>query len=326
MTKEICVIVGTRPGIIMMAPIIHALKQKNIPHYVIHTGQHYSPQMDSELFEDLDLPAADFHLTGVAEESTHATKTAKMMVGCEEVFLKRRPALVIVNGDANTNLAGSLAARKLGIILAHSEAGERSYDWRMPEEHNRRMMDHTSELLFTTGVKGKKILEGENVPGQIHVTGNPIVDASHNHAILAQNQSNILDEYNLKKHDYFLVTSHREENVDDPDRLTAILKGVQMGAEKMGLKAILPIHPRTRKNIDHFNLNHLIQENDRLITLPPLRYLDFMQMLVNARIVVTDSGGVQQESYIHKIPCVTIRDNTEWVETCLLYTSDAADD
>jgi UDP-N-acetylglucosamine 2-epimerase (non-hydrolysing) len=315
MAHEICVVVGTRPGIIMMAPIIHALHNAAVPHYVIHTGQHYSPEMDSELFEDLQLAPATYHLSGVAEAITHATKTAQMMVGCEEIFLERRPGLVIVNGDANTNLAAALAARKLGVPLAHSEAGERSYDWRMPEEHNRRIMDHISELLFPTNDKAKAILEGEKVPGEIVVTGNTIVDASINHAVLAKARSDVLEKYGLAPERYILMTSHREENVDHPDRLAAIIEGAKQGARRLGMTVVFPAHPRTLKNLKTFDLMHLVENAPALQLLPAMRYLDFMQLLTHARLVVTDSGGVQQESFIHQRPCVTVRDNTEWTET-----------
>ncbi|WP_340110616.1 non-hydrolyzing UDP-N-acetylglucosamine 2-epimerase [Pikeienuella sp. HZG-20] len=315
MSKEICVIVGTRPGIIMMAPIIHALQAADHPHYVIHTGQHYSPEMDVELFEDLGLTAPAYHLKGAAEAQTHATKTARMMEGCEAAFLERRPGVVLVNGDANSNVAAALAGRKLGVPLAHSEAGERSYDWRMPEEHNRRIMDHISELLFATNDKARDILLGEKVPGAVHVTGNTIVDASLNHAVVAQERSNALSERGLTAQDYLLLTAHREENVDQPDRLEAIVRGAQAAGEAAGCDVVFPAHPRTAKNLEAFGLMDLARKSSRIRMTPALRYLDFMQLLINARAVVTDSGGVQQEAFIHRRPCVTIRDNTEWTET-----------
>lgn len=208
MNNEIAVIVGTRPGIIMMAPIIHELQRTDTPHYVLHTGQHYSPALDGELFEDLSLTEPAYHLKGIEKANTHATKTARMMEGCEAAFMERRPGIVIVNGDANTNLAAAIAARKIHVPLAHSEAGERSYHWEMPEEHNRRIMDHISEVLFPTNEKAKEILEGENVQGEIHVTGNTIVDASYNHANIAKNRSKILNTHSLKPSEYILSLIH----------------------------------------------------------------------------------------------------------------------
>ncbi len=315
MSNQICVVVGTRPGIIMMAPIIHELERRDIPHYVLHTGQHYSPEMDSELFEDLRLSPAAHHLEGVSAAEGHGGKTAKMLEGCEKVFLENRPALVIVNGDANTNLAAALAARKLGVSLAHSEAGERSYDWRMPEEHNRRIMDHISEVLFATSQKAAETLSKESVMGEVYITGNTIVDASLNHAKLAEDRSLVLKEYNLRPKDYLLLTSHREENVDYPDKLLAILKGAIQAGEELGLQVVFPVHPRTYKNIQQFGYLDLLDSSKFIKVLPALRYLDFLALVVNCCVVISDSGGVQQEAYIHKVPCVTVRDNTEWTET-----------
>ena len=312
---EICVVVGTRPGIIMLAPVIHQLAQRNIPHYVVHTGQHYSPFMDSELFEDLNLPEPAFHLKDIDKKPTHGTQTAAMIEGCEAAFLQRRPALVLVNGDANTNLAAALAARKLRICLGHIEAGERSYDWRMPEEHNRRMMDHISELLFATNAKAQTILHGEKVPGQVHISGNTIADASFNHAIIAQKHAKVLEKYDLEHGQYIVMTSHREENVDDRDKLRAIIEGAQKLAKISGYKILFLAHPRTQKRIGEFNLNDIVEKSTAIEVMDALRYLDFMQLLVNSRMVLTDSGGVQQEAYLHKRPCVTMRDNTEWIET-----------
>ncbi|MDA9224945.1 UDP-N-acetylglucosamine 2-epimerase (non-hydrolyzing) [Tateyamaria sp.] len=315
MKKDICVIVGTRPGIIMMAPIVHELKKRDCNYFVIHSGQHYSPEMDAELFEDLELGKPDFRLKGVAHATSHGTKTARMLEGFEDVFMRRRPHVVIVNGDANTNVAAALAARKLHIPLAHSEAGERSYDWRMPEEHNRRIMDNISDLLFPTDQKAADILENEYVPGQVLITGNTIVDATLKHAEMARKASNVLNEYSLQKDNYLLLTTHREENVDTRERLLAILLGTNAGAEALGLTAAFPIHPRTLKNVKNFSLHDTLLGLSNIKILPPLRYLDFTDILVNARLIVTDSGGVQQEAFIQRRHCVTVRDGTEWTET-----------
>lgn len=313
--KEIVVVVGTRPGIIMMAPIIHELQRTNTPHYVIHTGQHYSAALDSELFEDLSLTEPAYHLSGIDKFNTHATKTGRMMEGCEAAFLERRPGIVIVNGDANTNLAAALAARKIHVPIAHSEAGERSYDWQMPEEHNRRIMDHISELLFPTNEKAKTILEGEKVTGEIFVTGNTIVDASNNHASLAREKSDSLKRFGVEKGQYILMTSHREENVDNPKKLAAILDGAEKVSEASGLRTLFLVHPRTENNLKKFGLMDRAQNLKGVSLLPALRYLDFMRLLIDAHAVLTDSGGVQQEAFIHKRPCVTMRENTEWVGT-----------
>lgn len=313
--KEVCVVVGTRPGIIMLAPVIHMLRKKNVPSFVIHTGQHYTPSMDSELFEDLNLPQPDYHLDGVSDKKTHGGQTAVMIEGCEKILFERPPRLVLVNGDANTNLAAALAARKLRIGVGHIEAGERSFDWRMPEEHNRRMIDHISDLLFTTNEQGKKHLIQEGVQGKIFVTGNTIADASINHAVLAKQRSSILNDFNLLPNQYIIMTSHREENVDDFNKLKNIIDGASFASEKLNIPVLFLAHPRTQKRIDEFNLRMHVNNAHGIIIKEALRYLDFMHLLINARIVLTDSGGVQQEAYIHQRPCVTLRDNTEWSGT-----------
>ncbi len=312
---SIIVIVGTRPGIIMMAPIVHALTKKGLKNAVVHTGQHYSANMDKALFEDLELEYPKFHLENVANEKTHGAQLAAMIVGCENIFIKEKPKLVIVNGDANTNVAAAIAANKLRIPVAHIEAGERSFDWSMPEEHNRRIMDHISDLLFTTNSFSESQLKNEKVMGKIYVTGNPIVDASINHAELSETKSSILKQYDLAAGEYIVLTSHREQNVDRPERLKVLLTAIDNIVRDHNLKLFFSIHPRTAKRIEEFGLSELLANNERVIMANAVRYLDFMQLLKNSRMVITDSGGVQQEAHIHKKPCVTIRDNTEWPET-----------
>ena len=313
--SKIAVIVGTRPGIVMFAPIIHELEKQNIPRCIIHTGQHYSPNMDAQFFEDLELRAPDYKLNHVAEKKTHGAQTAAMLEGIEVILLKEKPRLVLVGGDANTNLAGALAARKLRIQVGHVEAGERSFDWRMPEEHNRRMIDHISEHLFTTNKKGRKHLLNEAVQGKIYVVGNPIVDASHRHVDLARRKSDALDCLNLKPGTYAILTTHREENVDFPELLRGILEGVSSAGARLDMDVIFLAHPRTLKRLREFEML------DWADTLPLIRiheamgYLDFLNLLTHSQLVFTDSGGVQQEACIHHIPAVTLRENTEWVET-----------
>lgn len=314
LTKEICIIVGTRPGIIMLAPVIHTLIKKNSPFFVIHTGQHYSTNMDSALFEDLKLPAPNYHLKNTSLKVTHAGQTASMLEGCEEIFLLRKPKLVLVNGDANTNLAAALAARKLRIAVAHVEAGERSFDWLMPEEHNRRIIDHISELLFATSEQGVQQLEKESVLGKIYITGNTIVDASLNHALFAEKES-CFEHYPIKPKEYLLLTTHREENVDVYNKLKTIIGGALLAAKRCNLPVLFIAHPRTIKRLKEFNLYTTLQEQKEIIFCEALRYLEFLQLLMQAAVVLTDSGGVQQEAYIHKRPCVTLRENTEWSAT-----------
>lgn len=315
LTPEIGIALGTCPGIVMLAPIIHEIKQRDLPHFVIHTGQHYSPNMDAQFFEDLHLPSPDYRLRGVAEKHTHGGQTAAMLEGVETILMERRPCFFLVGGDANTNLAGALAARKLHISVGHVEAGERSHDWRMPEEHNRVIIDHISDHLFATGAPSVRNLKQENVHGQIHLVGNPIVDASRQHLDLARRRSNALRSFGVEPRGYALLTTHREENVDVHRNLRGALEGVSAAAQALQLPVLFLAHPRTQKRLGEFGLT------DWAVGLPQLKmadavgYLDFLALLANAALVFTNSGGVQQEACIHHIPCVTLRDNTEWTET-----------
>jgi len=312
---KICIVVGTRPGLIMFSPIIRALKDKELHFFVIHAGQHYSYNMDKKFFEDLNLPEPKYKLEDVKNCKFHGEQTARMLEGIEKILLKEKPKIVLVGGDANCNLAGALAARKLHIKVGHVEAGERSYDWRMPEEHNRRLIDHISEYLFVTNEKSKQNLLKENVLGKIFITGNPIVDAAYQNREIAKEKSDILKRWNLKKKDYFILTTHREENVDSKENLESIILGMKNVCEKFGKKVIFLAHPRTQKRIEEFNLKGLINSIPNLVVKDAVGYLDFINLLSNAKLVFTDSGGVQQEACIFKVPCVTLRENTEWVET-----------
>lgn len=315
LSKTIAIVVGTRPGIVMFAPIIHELHKKGLPHILIHTGQHYSPNMDAQFFADLELPQPDYKIENVAEKKTHGGQTAVMLENIEQILMKEKPVLTLVGGDANTNLAGALAARKLGIQVGHVEAGERSFDWRMPEEHNRRIMDHISEHLFATGPKAKQQLEKEAVQGKIHVVGNPIVDASAQHFDLAQTKSGSLSRLGLKPNEYAILTTHREENVDFPDFLQGILEGVSKASKKNRLPVLFLAHPRTLKRLKEFELWDWAHGLSGLQIHEAVGYLDFLNLIGHSRLVFTDSGGVQQEACIHRVPAVTLRENTEWVET-----------
>ena len=311
----VAVVVGTRPSIVKFAPIIHELRKREIPHFVIHTGQHYSPNMDDQFFRDLELPEPDYKLSGVARKKTHGGQTAAMLEGIESILLKECPKIVLVGGDANTNLAGALAARKLRIAVGHVEAGERSFDWRMPEEHNRRMIDHISDYLFTTGEKGKRHLLNESVQGKIFVTGNPIMDASYQNLELAKCKSNALVHFGLIANQYAILTTHREENVDFPQLLRSELKGVSRASVELGLPVLFVAHPRTLKRLHEFRLFEWAKRLPGIRLEEAVGYLDFLNLLAHARLVFTDSGGVQQEACIHHVPAVTLRENTEWVET-----------
>jgi len=315
---KFCVVVGTRPGIIMFSPIIRELERRQLDFFVIHTGQHYSYNMDRKFFEDLQLSEPLYKLDTVQYCNYHGEQTAEMLKGCERVLLELKPKIALVGGDANTNLAGALAARKLHIRVGHVEAGERSGDWRMPEEHNRVMIDHISEYLFATNEKGRENLIRDNVQGEIVVTGNPIVDAAHQNLDIAKKRSAVLSKFALEPREYFVLTLHREENVDSEENLSSVLKGIEQACRRFGKRVIFLAHPRTQKRIKEFGLEELAQRIDGFEMKDAIGYLDFLKLLANARLALTDSGGVQQESCILRVPCVTLRDNTEWTETLRL--------
>lgn len=315
LSEEIAVIVGTRPGIIKMSPIIRALEKTNTDYFIAHTGQHYSYNMDKKFFEDLELPEPQYNNEVVRKATFHGAQTAEMIKELERAFFESKPKIVIVGGDANTNLAGALAARKLGISVAHVEAGLRSNDWRMPEEHNRVMIDHVSEFLFPPTEAAKQNLIKDNVYGKIWIVGNTIVGAINQNLTLAKEKSNILKDLALNSKDYFLATVHREESVDYKRTLYSILSGLDLVSKELDTELIFPIHPRTKQKIAEFNLDNKVKDLDGIKFIEPLGYLDFLLLLSKARMIFTDSGGIQEEACILKIPCVTLRENTERPET-----------
>jgi UDP-N-acetylglucosamine 2-epimerase (non-hydrolysing) len=267
--------------------------------------------MDRVFFEQLELPAADYNLE--VGSGTHAEQTGKMLIGLERILLKQRPQAVLVEGDTNTVLAGALAATKLGIKVGHVEAGLRSYDRQMPEETNRTLTDHCSDLLFAPTAKARDTLINEGILKQkIHVTGNTIVDAVRQSIKIAnEKRKNITQEkLGLKPQTYFVVTLHRQENVDNPYRLRRIAKGLEKVQKDTGCPIVYPIHPRTKKNLEKLGL-----QLKEIKTINPLDYLSFLWLESNSRLVLTDSGGVQEETCTLNVPCVTLRDNTERPET-----------
>ncbi|MGB2580834.1 MAG: UDP-N-acetylglucosamine 2-epimerase (non-hydrolyzing) [Minisyncoccia bacterium] len=307
--KKICFIFGTRPEIIKMAPVIHECIKRKVPFFVLHTHQHYSENLDKVFFKDLNLPSAKYNLqTG---SGSHGGQTGKMLIEIEKILVKEKPSIVLVQGDTNTVLAGALAAVKLHIPVGHIEAGLRSYDRQMPEELNRVMVDHISDFLFTPTKDSKNILlqEGINTK-KIFFVGNTVVDAVKQNTKFS-NTSRILQIMGLETRKYFLVTAHRQENVDDKERLQSILGGLMLVAKKYNMPVIFPIHPRASKMIKHFGLH----VDNTIQFIEPVGYLDFLQLSSNARIILTDSGGLQEEASIFKVPCVTLRDNTERPET-----------
>ena len=303
------IVLGTRPEIIKFSPIIRKCERLGLDYFILHTGQHYSYNMDRVFFEQLELPGAKCNLD--VGSGTHAEQTGKMLIGIERVLHEEGPDLVLVEGDTNSVLAGALAAVKLGIKVGHVEAGLRSYDRQMPEEINRVLADHCSDLLFAPTQKSKCILLGEGIrEDKIFVTGNTIVDAVYQNLEISKRKGDFHDKLNVENGGYFLATVHRQENVDDEKRFRGILKGLEMAHEEFGFPVIYPIHPRAEKQLKVF----AIQANGIKI-IEPLDYLSFLQLESNAKLVLTDSGGVQEEACILGVPCVTLRDNTERPET-----------
>ncbi len=306
---KLSIILGTRPEIIKMSPIIRECERRGLDYFILHTGQHYSYNMDEVFFGQLELPAPKYNLD--IGSGSHAQETGKMLIGIERILLREKPDIVLVEGDTNTVLAGALAASKLHVKVGHIEAGLRSYDKSMPEEINRILTDHISDYLFAPTQEAKDILLKEGISeDEIFVTGNTIVDAVYHNLKIANKRPSILEKLNLKPKNYFLVTLHRQENVDDRERFTEILRSLEQLARQFSLPVIYPLHPRSKRRMKEFGI-----KADYVKLLPPFDFLSFLQLESNAKLILTDSGGVQEESCILGVPCVTLRDSTERPET-----------
>jgi len=305
----VSIILGTRPEIIKMAPVIRECERRGLDYFVLHTGQHYSYEMDKIFFEQLELLPPELNLNVGSGE--HGEQTGRILEGVERVLLSERPDVVLVQGDTNTVLAGALAAAKLHIRVGHVEAGLRSYDRSMPEEINRVVADHVSDLLFAPTETARRNLLSEGIPQEkIHVTGNTIVDSVQQSLEIAERKADALADLGLKSREYVLATAHRAENVDDRRRLEEILKGLSLVGAELEMPVVFPVHPRTRKMLEIFRISP-----DGVRAIEPLGFLEFLQLEAHAALVLTDSGGVQEEACILKVPCVTLRDNTERPET-----------
>jgi len=305
----IAIILGTRPEIIKMAPVIRECQRRCLDFSIIHTGQHYSYHMDRIFFEQLELPQPDHNLD--VGSGNHGEQTGRIMAGLEKVLLAERPDVVLVQGDTNTVMAGALVASKLHIKVGHVEAGLRSYDRSMPEEINRVVADHVSDYCFAPTENSKANLLREGIAEEkIHITGNTIVDSVYQNLEIAMRKVNVLADLDLEPKRYFLATSHRQENVDSRERLGEIIRGLEMLESEFGLPVIFPVHPRTRKMAESFGF-----EFDGIRAIEPLGFLEFLQLEASARLALTDSGGMQEEACILGVPCVTLRDNTERPET-----------
>jgi UDP-N-acetylglucosamine 2-epimerase (non-hydrolysing) len=311
---KISIIIGTRPEIIKMAPIIKELMIRKEDFSVIHTGQHYSYEMDKIFFEELELPRPDYNLD--IGSGTHGTQTGKMLERIEDTLLKNMTDVILVQGDTNTVIAGALVAAKLSVKIGHVEAGLRSYDRSMPEEINRIVADHISDYLFVPTNNAKINLMKEGISAnKIFVTGNTIVDSVYQNLDISKKRKNILKDMGLNKKKYILVTIHRQENVDNKDRFKGILRGLAKISQEYNCKIVYPMHPRSKKMIEGFALQNELENINNLKICDPVGYLEFLQLESNARLIATDSGGIQEEACILKVPCITLRNNTERLET-----------
>ena len=307
---KILTVVGARPQFIKAAPVSKALGESGHQEFLVHTGQHYDYGMSQIFFEELGIPEPNVNL-GVGSGS-HGRQTGQMLIGLEEIVQAEKPDWVLVYGDTNSTLAGALVACKLQIPIVHVEAGLRSFNRAMPEEHNRVLTDHCSELLFCPTQTAVDNLAQEGITAGVHLVGDTMYDAVLQFSEIARQRSTILHQLNVEPKKYLLATVHRPYNTDVPDNMLSILTAFQ----EIGETIIFPVHPRTRKQItlldgmlDLPRLKHYVK------MIEPVGYLDMLMLEQHARMILTDSGGIQKEAYFFGVPCVTLRPETEWVET-----------
>ncbi len=303
-------VLGTRPEIIKTAPVILECEQRGLSTALIHTGQHYSEQLDDVFFEQLQLPEPHINLD--IGSDAHGNQTGEMLAAIEDELLDVAPEVVFVQGDTNSTLAGALAGSKLDTTVAHVEAGLRSYDREMPEETNRVIVDHISDFLFAPTERTAIQLQQEDIPAsRVIVTGNTVADAVDQYSTLASTRSDVLERFGLDPDGFCLLTAHRAENVDDRERFKSLLSGVDRYAKQSGHDVVYPVHPRAESNLKEFGIT--VPEAVQLVE--PLDFFDFLRLESEASLVFTDSGGVQEEACILGTPCVTLRYTTERPET-----------
>ena len=305
----IAILIGTRPELIKMAPVMRSLTEQKVSFCFIHSNQHYSKQMDEVFIKELKLKKPDFNLH--VGSSSHATQTGRIMEGVEQAIKKAKIQILLVHGDTNTTLGGAIAAKKLQVAVGHVEAGLRSFDYKMPEEVNRTITDRISDLLFapTDGAKQNLLREGI-AEKSIIVTGNTIVDAIKQHKQFA-NKSIVLKTYGLTAEKFILLTAHRPENVDRKVQLIKLFAAVSHVANKLSLPVVWPLHPRTESKLSQYSLS----VPSEITILPPLSYFDILRLQMASSLILTDSGGIQAEAYVLKKPLITLRDSTERPET-----------
>jgi len=306
---KILTVVGARPQFVKAAPVSRALQAAGISEFLVHTGQHYDANMSQIFFDELGIPRPDVNL-GVGS-SSHGRQTGEMLIRLEEVMMEEKPDMVLVYGDTNSTIAAALAAVKLHMPVAHVEAGLRAFNRDMPEEHNRVLTDHCADLLLCPTQTAVDNLHNEGVTRGVFLTGDVMYDAALMFGQQAKKQSQILSRLGLEPGGYLLATIHRPHNTDFPERLTGILDAFG----QLEQPVILPIHPRTRKKVAELGLSvaDLAARGVRIID--PVGYLDMLMLEQNARLILTDSGGIQKEAYFFQVPCITLRNDTEWWET-----------
>lgn len=307
---RIATIVGARPQFVKAAVVSRTLiETQQFEEIIIHTGQHYDDNLSGVFFDELEIPEPDYNL-GVGS-GNHGYQTGQMLGRIEKLLIELKPAAVIVYGDTNSTLAGALAAVKLQVPLVHVEAGLRSYNRKMPEEINRVLTDHTADLLFAPTNTAADNLRHEGIPEKrIYLTGDVMFDAALYYAKKAEKKSRIIERLNISRGRYILATVHRAENTDNVIKLNVIMEGLIASARR--LPVILPMHPRTRAMLEKESMMTLVERE--LTVIKPLGYLDMVMLEKNAAVIATDSGGVQKEAFFYRVPCVTLREETEWVE------------
>ena len=305
---KILTVVGNRPQFIKAAAVSSALRDSH-DEILVHTGQHYDHEMSAIFFDELRLPRPNYEL-GVGSGS-HASQTAAILAGLEPVAIAERPDLLLVYGDTNSTLAGALIGAKLRIPVVHVEAGMRSFDRDMPEEVNRVIADHCSDLLLCSSERAVENLRNEGIEHNVYLVGDVMLDVARQFAERAEQESDVLERFGLSSGEYVLATAHRPGNVDDPGRLKQLIDLLAAVSDRV----VFPIHARTQRRLEVTGLQQEVAAISSLLALPAVGYLDFIKLLRHAKALLTDSGGVQKEAYLFSIPCITLRDSTEWVET-----------
>ena len=309
---RILTIIGARPQFIKAAAVSRAINSEPLFEEIyIHTGQHFDSNMSQVFFDDLQIPTPHHNL-GIGG-GTHGMNTGRMIEAIERLLIEDMPDWVLLYGDTDSTLAGALAAVKLHIPVAHVEAGLRSHNRFMPEEINRVLTDHTAKLLFAPTKKAVENLRLEGLSGdKVHLVGDVMYDAALFYGAMAEKQSRILESLNLETNQYVLATVHRAENTDNPEKLAQIMEALSLIAKNQAV--VLPLHPRTKKKMDAFKRPVVANWSSLITLIDPVGYLDMVMLERKAAVIVTDSGGVQKEAFFHRVPCVTLRTETEWVE------------